>query len=116
MPVAMIEAQSNNIILGHGNTFSTHMNSNIIVHGHIIINKLKEYDVEYFDLLHLIKYLLMRVLALVKVGIISASLTFFLLPYHFKSSKIKNKCSNCNGLKGLSVKQMIIRYIIYNRE
>lgn len=40
MFVAMIELQSNNIILGHGSTFSTHMNSNIIVHGHIIINDL----------------------------------------------------------------------------
>ena len=39
MLVAMIELQSNNIILGHGNTVGTHMNSNIIIHGHIIINK-----------------------------------------------------------------------------
>lgn len=37
----MIELQSNNIILGHGSTFSTHVNSNIIVHGYLIINKFK---------------------------------------------------------------------------
>ena len=35
----MIELQPNNIILGYGSTFSTYVNSNIIVHGHIIINK-----------------------------------------------------------------------------
>lgn len=39
MFAAMIELQPNNIILGHGNAFSTHVNSNIIVHGHIIINE-----------------------------------------------------------------------------
>lgn len=115
MLVAIIELQPNNIILGHGNAFSTHINSNIIDHGYIIINKLKEYDVEYFDLLHLIKYLLMRVLALVKVGIISASLIFLLLPYHFKSSKIKNKCSNFNGLRSPTIRRKNnkdIKYII----
>lgn len=38
MLVAMIELQSNNIILGHGSTFSVHVNGNIIVHGYIMIN------------------------------------------------------------------------------
>lgn len=37
----MIELHLNNIIIGYGNTFSTHVNSNIIIHGHIIINKFK---------------------------------------------------------------------------
>ena len=40
MLIAMIELQPNNIILGRGNAFSTYVNSNILVHGHIIINKL----------------------------------------------------------------------------
>ena len=39
MLVAMIELQPNNIILGYGNVFSTYVNSNIIDHGHIIINE-----------------------------------------------------------------------------
>ena len=37
-----------------------------------------------------------------------------ILPCHFKSSKIKNKCSNCNGLKGLPLKGIIKRDKIYN--
>lgn len=31
------------------------------------------------------------------------------MSYHFKSSKIKNKCSNCKGLKGLPLKRIIIK-------
>lgn len=38
MLVAIIELQPNNIIIGHGSTFSTYINSNIIDHGHIMIN------------------------------------------------------------------------------
>lgn len=38
MFAAMIELQSNNIIIGHGSAFSTHVNSNIIIHGYLIIN------------------------------------------------------------------------------
>lgn len=113
MLVAMIELQSNNIILGHGNTFSTHMNNNIIVHGHIIINNFN--TPIYFSLygwclnpsdckgfrkfyhFYIIKkwYFLLSMLYLC----------------HFKSSKIKNKYSNCNGLKGMTLKG-IIRYIM----
>lgn len=38
MLVATIELHSHNIILGCGSIFNTHVNSNIIVYGHIIIN------------------------------------------------------------------------------
>lgn len=38
MLAAIAELQLNNIILGCGGVFSTHTNTNIIVHGHIIIN------------------------------------------------------------------------------
>lgn len=40
MLAATIELHLNNIILGYGSTFNTHMNSNIIVHNHIIFNNI----------------------------------------------------------------------------
>lgn len=40
MLTTIIELHSHNIILGYGDTFNTHVNSNIIVHGYLIINNI----------------------------------------------------------------------------